>query len=300
MRFLLAPDLSAPTGGNRYDAELLARGVARHVVVGSPAGSLESALGEVPEGSAVLLDGLVASAHPDVLAAHTGRVRLVLLVHLLRADDVPAEPVLAQEVRSLRLVDAVVVPSRSAARRVHEVSGVRAVVAEPGTGPARPSVARGAHRLLSVGTVGARKGQRIAAEAVARLGAPWTLRCAGTVVEGFSAPGTTLLGPLDHAALQAEWDRADLHVLLSGAEPYGMAVAEGLARGVPSLVADRGELPDLVGAAGVVVEPDVDAVCAALERWAASPGLRFAARRAAADRELSTWDETARIVRETL
>ncbi|MEZ0493672.1 glycosyltransferase [Kineococcus sp. TBRC 1896] len=299
MRFLLAPDLSAPTGGNRYDAELLARAVARHLVVGSSAGSLERSLAQVPDGATVLLDGLVASARPDVLAAHAGRVRLVLLVHLLRADDVPVEPVLEQEVRSLRLVDAVVVPSRSAARRVQEVSGVQAVVAEPGTAPARPSTARGAHRLLSVGTVGPRKGQRIAAEAVARLGGPWTLRCAGTVAEGFALPGTSLLGPLDPAALQAEWDRADLHVLLSQAEPYGMAVAEGLARAVPSLVADRGELPDLLGGAGIVVEPDVDAVCAALVRWAASADLRRSARRAAADRELPTWEETARIVRET-
>lgn len=291
MRFLLAFDLSAPTGGNRYDAELLARGVVDRVV---------GSLGEVPDGASVLLDGLLASARPDLLAAHSGRVRLVLLVHLLRADDVPPEPVLAEEVRSLRLVDAVVVPSRSAARRVLEVSGVQAVVAEPGTAPARPSVARGAHRLLSVGTVGGRKGQRLVAEAVARLGGPWSLRCAGTVAEGFALPGTTLLGPVDHAALQAEWDRADLHVLLSESEPYGMAVAEGLVRGVPSLVADRGELPDLVGPAGIVVEPDVDAVCAALERWAGSAELRVAKRRAAADRELATWDETARIVRETL
>jgi glycosyltransferase involved in cell wall biosynthesis len=291
VRVLLAPDLSAPTGGNRYDAELLARGVVDRVV-----GSLE----EVPAGAAVLLDGLVASARPDVLAAHRGRVRLVLLVHLLRADDVPPEPVLADEVRSLRLVDAVVVPSRSAARRVLEVSGVEAVVAEPGTAPVRPSVARGAHRVLSVGTVGARKGQRLLAEAVARLGDPWTVRCAGTVEEGFSVAGTTLLGPLDDAALQAEWDRADLHALLSEAEPYGMAVAEGLVRGVPSLVADRGELPDLVGHAGIVVERDVDAVCAALERWAASPGLRNACRRAAAARELPTWDDTARTVTDVL
>ncbi|WP_380176402.1 glycosyltransferase family 4 protein [Kineococcus sp. DHX-1] len=291
MRYLLAPDLSTPTGGNRYDAELLARGVVDRVV---------GSLGEVPDGASVLLDGLVASAHPDLLAAHSGRVRLVLLVHLLRSDDVPPEPVLTDEVRSLRLVDAVVVPSRSAARRVLEVSGVRAVVAEPGTVPARPSVARGAHRLLSVGTVGGRKGQRLVAEAVARLGGPWSLRCAGTVAEGFTLPGTTLLGPVDHDALQAEWDRADLHVLLSEAEPYGMAVAEGLARGVPSLVADRGELPDLVGGAGIVVGRDVDDVCTALERWAGSADLRAATRRAAVDRELPTWDETARIVRETL
>lgn len=292
MRFLLAPDLSAPTGGNRYDRELLDRATLSHVVVGD----LQTSLAGLPDGSTALLDGLTATEHPDVLAAHAGRLRLVLLVHLLRADDQPAGSHLAEEVRALRLVDAVVVTSRSSRARVLEVAGVDAVVAEPGTSPAPVSAALGAHRLLCVGTVGERKGQRVVAEAVAALGPPWSLRCAGTVAEGFSLPGTTLLGPLHGDALQAEWDRADLHVLLSSAEPYGMAVAEGLRRGVPSLVADAGELPELVGDAGLVVPRRPTAVAETLQRWACDASLRYRLRSAARTRSLPTWDETARIV----
>lgn len=296
MTFLLAPDLSAPTGGNRYDRELLARGVAEHV----PVTSLPRALAGVPDGATVLLDGLVATEFPDVLAAHAGRVRLVLLVHLLRADDVPAGSSLPAEVRSLRLADRVVVTSRSSRRRVLDVAGVEAVVAEPGTDPAATSPALGAHRLLCVGTVGPRKGQQLVAAAVARLGPPWTLRCAGTVQEGFTRPGTTLLGPVEGAALEAEWARADLHVLLSENEPYGMAVAEGLARGVPSLVSDRGELPDLVGAAGLVAPRSVDGVAGALRAWAADATSRHDLRTAARTRDLPGWDDTARTLREAL
>ncbi|WP_380161760.1 glycosyltransferase family 4 protein [Kineococcus sp. R86509] len=292
MRFLLAPDLSAPTGGNRYDRELLARGTLEHVVVGD----LHASLAGLPDGSTALLDGLVATEQPDVLAAHARRLRLVLLLHLLRADDRPAGSHLGEEVRALRLVDAVVVTSRSSHARALEVAGVYAVVAEPGTSPAPTSAALGAHRLLCVGTVGERKGQRVVAEAVAALGPPWSLRCAGTVVEDFSLPGTTLLGPLRGDALQAEWDRADLHVLLSSAEPYGMAVAEGLRRGVPSLVADAGELPELVGDAGIVVPRRPADVAETLQQWASDASLRYRLRSAARTRSLPTWDETARIV----
>lgn len=298
MRFLLAPDLSAPTGGNRYDRELLARTDLEHVEVDGP-DRLPGRLAGLPAGSTALLDGLVASASPDALAVHAGRLRLVLLVHLLRTDD-DRPDLLAEEVRSLRLVDAVVVTSRSSARRVREVAGVETVVAEPGTDPAPASAARGAHRLLCVGTVGERKGQRLVAEAVQRLGPPWTLRCAGRVEQGFDAAGTRLLGPVEGAALQREWDRADLHVLLSAAEPYGMAVAEGLRRGVPSLVSAEGELPALVADAGLVVPRTVEAVADALRGWAADAGLRHRLRRAALARNLPTWAQSAQTVERVL
>ncbi len=232
MRHLLAPDLSAPTGGNRYDAELLARGVVDRVV---------GSLGEVPDGACVLLDGLVASAHPDLLAAHSGRVRLVLLVHLLRADDVPPNPSGGGGAVAA-LVDAVVVPSRFAARRVLEVSGVRAVVAEPGTAPARPSVARGRTACCRGDRSGGARGScwsprpwrgsgtrgRCGAPGRSRRVSPAGHDVAGTAGRRCAAGG---VGPGRPA-------RPAL-----GVRTVRMAVAEGLARGVPSLVADRGELP---------------------------------------------------------
>jgi len=286
--FLLAPDLSAPTGGNRYDRELVARGVVRPV----------ADLRQVPDGASVLLDGLITSEHPELLAEHAGRLRLVLLMHLLRADEGGSR--LEDEIRSLRLVDAVVVTSHTYARRIDDVAGIRAVVAEPGTDPAAVSPAGGAFRLLSVGTVGPRKGQEIVARAVAALGPPWTLRCAGTVEQGFQFPGTTLLGPVQGAALESEWARADLHVLLSNAEPYGMAVAEGLRRGVPSIVSHAGELPNLVGSAGLSVPRSATVVADVLRTFASSADLRHRWRSAARERTLPTWDDTAAIIREVL
>ncbi|MFB9377884.1 glycosyltransferase [Kineococcus gynurae] len=299
--------LEAPTGGNRYDRELLARLPVLTLLPvplgpggpGAPTGdatALDVALAARPDGSTVLLDGLVSTEHPDVLARHAHRLRTVLLLHLLRCDDDPAGTRPEAERASLRGVDVVVVTGRQAADRVRAFAGVAARLAPPGTDPGPPSTASGIHRLLSVGSVGPRKGQEIVARAVAELGAPWSLRCAGTVLTPFTLPGTTLLGPLDDVALEREWAAADLHVLLSTAEPYGMAVAEALARGLPSLVSEAGELPRLVGGAGIVVERDVAAVVSALRRWADDDGLRARLRAAARSRELPTWDETARTV----
>ncbi|WP_369052323.1 glycosyltransferase [Kineococcus terrestris] len=316
--FLVPAGLDAPTGGNRYDQRLLAGLPGLRAVTAAgpdPAAALDDALGAVPAGSPVLLDGLVATAHPDVLAAHAPRVRAVLLVHLLRADDDPPAAPLADERRSLAAATAVVATSAWSARRLRDlgVAGDRLVLAEPGTAPARASAALGAHRLLSVGTVCERKGQAVAVEAVQRLGAPWTLAMAGgtgpggrAVEAAVRAAGTgaraALLGPLDAGALAARWDRTDLHVLLSSREPYGMAVAEALARGVPSLVSGAGELPDLVGDAGLVVERSADAVAAALERWADDAALRRDLRAAARRRagSLPTWEGTAAAVRGAL
>ncbi|WP_432546235.1 glycosyltransferase [Kineococcus sp. SYSU DK004] len=316
--FLVPPGLDAPTGGNRYDQRLLADlpGLRAVTVTGpDPAAALDEALGAVPAGSPVLLDGLVATARPDVLAAHAHRLRAVLLVHLLRADDDPPAAPLEDERRSLAAATVVVATSAWSARRLRDlgVAADRLVLAPPGTAPARPSAALGAHRLLSVGTVCGRKGQALAVEAVQRLGAPWTLGLAGgpgpgggAVEAAVRAAGTgartALLGPLDAAALAARWDRTDLHVLLSSREPYGMAVAEALARGVPSLVSAAGELPDLVGDAGLVVERSADAVAAALQRWAGDAALRRDLRAAARRRagRLPTWEGTAAAVRGAL
>ena len=78
-------------------------------------------------------------------------------------------------------------------------------------------------------------------------------------------------------------------------EGFGLTVLEAMASGVPVVVSDRGSLPELVGAAGVVVEPTPDAVARALRELIDAPDaahrLGLAARRRA---ETFSWDRTAR------
>jgi glycosyltransferase involved in cell wall biosynthesis len=106
-----------------------------------------------------------------------------------------------------------------------------------------------------------------------------------------------LVGDMDQDQLAAEYDRADVFVLATLYEGYGMAVAEALARGVPVVSTATGAIADLVGAdAGLIVAPgDVAALADALARVIADRGLRArlgeGARRAR-DR-LPTWDDAA-------
>jgi len=173
--------------------------------------------------------------------------------------------------------------------------------------------------LLCVATLTPRKGYEILIDALAAIPhRHWRLTCAGSLDR--DAPTVArvrarlrdsgledrvrLAGDLDATALAAEYDRADLFVLPTLYEGYGMAVAEALARGLPVVSTTTGSIADLVLgtgdvrlkpdlAAGIVVPPgDLPAFTAALSRAIGDPVLRAsltANARSVRDR-LSTWE----------
>ena len=112
-----------------------------------------------------------------------------------------------------------------------------------------------------------------------------------------------LTGPLGGAALDEAYANADLLVLPSRAETYGMVVTEALARGLPVVAADVGGVPEALGTApggrlpGRLLPPDdPQALAAALREWLTDPALRDRWRARARSRRatLTGWDETAR------
>ncbi|MFD5430199.1 glycosyltransferase family 4 protein [Streptomyces sp. NPDC127084] len=341
-------DPATPSGGNAYDrrvcAELprLGRPVDEQTVPGgwprpgaAALAALTRVLRESPDGSLVLLDGLVACAAPDVVVpeAESGRLRLAVLVHLPLADETGLDPdeaaaLDAAERRTLRAVPTVLATSDWAAGRLVEHHGLdrrRVHVAAPGADPAPPSrgsageAAEAAPRLLCVASVTPRKGQYELVEALAAVSdLPWDCECVGglgqdpayvsrlraLIAEHGLADRVRLVGPRTPGPeLDAYYDSADLLVLASHAETYGMVVTEALARGIPVLATAVGGLPEAVGRApggdvpGTLVRPDDRlALTAALRHWLGDPGERNRARTAAHARRdaLAGWDATAR------
>ena len=194
-------------------------------------------------------------------------------------------------------------------------------VAEPGTDPAPVSVGSdGASALVCVAAVTPVKGHDVLVDALAEVAdRPWTCVCAGPldrtpghvaeVRRRIDRAGLTdrvrLVGPLDPTALDATYATADLAVLASRTETYGMAAAEALARGLPLVATTGGGLPDTVGHApdgtrpGLLVPPDDPAaLAAALRRWFDEPALRAQLRTAATARAaaLPSWTATAEAV----
>ncbi|MFF0461907.1 glycosyltransferase family 4 protein [Streptomyces mexicanus] len=333
-------DPAAPSGGNVYDRrvalDLAGFGwqVRPHAVGGGwpRPGSrarteLARTLRQVPDGAVVLLDGLVACGVPEIVVPEAARLRAAVLVHLPLGDETGLAPDVAagldaRERQVLRAMPATVATSRWAADRLvshHGLDPGRVHVAAPGTdiAPLAPGT-DGAFGLLCVAAVTPRKGQHRLAQALSTLSdLPWSCRCVGGLTQDpayvaelrdlIRARGLQdrlqLTGPRSGAALDACWAAADLMVLPSRAETYGMAVTEALARGIPVLATDVGGLPEALGRApdgtppGILVPPENPAALAtALRRWLEQPALRRRLRAAARARRgaLDGWATTAR------
>jgi glycosyltransferase involved in cell wall biosynthesis len=103
-------------------------------------------------------------------------------------------------------------------------------------------------------------------------------------------------GCVDDAALGASYAAADLFILPSRYEGYGIVYAEALAFGLPIIACDVGPVPDLVGReAAVLVRPDdKDALSAALDLLLGDPTLRVRMSAAASHRAscLPRWEDT--------
>jgi glycosyltransferase involved in cell wall biosynthesis len=146
-------------------------------------------------------------------------------------------------------------------------------------------------RLLAVGTVTPRKGHLALVEALAGLRAlDWRLDCVGSLARDAGCVAAVreaiathrigdriaLRGELSVADLERAWRQADVFVLPSLHEGYGMAFAEALVRGLPVVATTAGALPETVPAeASLRVPPgDVGALREALHRLIVEPGLR--------------------------
>ncbi|MGW0419687.1 glycosyltransferase family 4 protein [Streptomyces sp. NPDC003015] len=333
-------DPTAPSGGNAYDRRVcldlpgFGWQVERHAVAGSwprPGAAarteLARTLRDLPDGTVVLLDGLVACGVPEIIVPEAERLSIAVLVHLPLGDETGLEPGLAlaldaKEREVLRAVPAVIATSDWAVRRLvshHGLAPERVHVATPGADIAPlASGTDGLSRLLCVAAVTPRKGQHRLIEALAGAqDLPWSCVCVGGITQDpeYVAHLRMLIkkyglqdrlhlaGPQAGAELDASYAAADLMVLTSYAETYGMAVTEALARGIPVLATDVGGLPEALGRApdggvpGILVPPeDPAALAAELRGWFGEADVRRRLKAAARGRRaaLDGWATTAR------
>lgn len=276
-----------------------------------------ASLAAIPNGTTVVVDGLALGAMPALAERESRRLRLVALVHHPLALETGIDAEMAarlkvSEYRALEHVARVIVTSRQTAAllaREGQPPG-RVVVVEPGTDPAPTARQSGGGplRLLCVANLIPRKGHDVLFRALVRLPETqaWRLTCVGSLTSDV-ARVTRLRAQLREDDLEGKvalagelgpdlvadcYLNADVFVLPTLFEGYGMAVAEALARGLPVISTPTGAIPELVlgappAAAGLLVPPgDVDALAAALASVLTDRSLR--ARLAAGARHVRT------------
>jgi glycosyltransferase involved in cell wall biosynthesis len=299
------------------------------------------ALASLPPRARVLVDGLAFGAFTPMVLADLD-LDIVALVHhpLARETGLAPDAITAltlSERAALAGARAVIATSPHTADVLaagYGVSAARLFVAPPGTDP-HPRARGNPHTpdLLTVATVTPRKGHDILIAALAQISdLSWTSTLAGSLTR---APETVaalraqiarsgvagriiLTGEVSAGELGARYAGADLFVLPSRYEGYGMVFAEALSYGLPVVGCAAGAVAGTVAVTGaitgaitspqnaaILVPTDNAAALAAALRDLLSPTgfptrLRMADAAWAAGQRLPRWADTAEVVARVL
>jgi glycosyltransferase involved in cell wall biosynthesis len=333
--FAVPGDLATPTGGYAYDRRIIAElgALAWNVQVldlgeGFPRptaaarAAAQRCLAALSPERPIVIDGLafgVLAAEAQVLAA---RHRLIALVHHPLAletglSEAESAALRASERTALACARHVITTSPSTGELLvadYAVPPRRLSIVRPGTDrmALQPRTGGSVVELLAVGGVVPRKGYDVLVAALAKIpDLSWRLTIAGDrersretaerldaeIARLGLAGRVTFVGAVATPRLMQLYAAADLFVLPSRFEGYGMAYAEAIAHGVPVVGTRAGAVPDTVSAgAGVLVPPDdVDALAAVLRRLIEGPDERerLAAGARAAAPTFPSWQESA-------
>jgi glycosyltransferase involved in cell wall biosynthesis len=292
----------------------------------------EDRFASIADGALVVVDGLAFGVLPEIAAKEGSRLNLVGLVHHPLADETglgqaQRERLVISEAKALGCAKHVITSSHFTQRRLVElgVGGEKISVVEPGVDAAPLSKGReGATqetpmRMLCPASYIPRKGHVVLLRALSGLmDLHWKLVCVGNTsleVGLYDEIGALrdalglgvqveLRDEVKDGELDELYSAADLVVLASHYEGFGMVVTEAIARGLPVITTTGGALVDtLPDGAGLASPPgDVDAfqnnLCQILTDDNAYARLSMRAR--AAREALQTWDKASRAFADAL
>lgn len=341
--FAVPGDLNTITGGYGYDREIIA-GLQRLGVMvitirlsdefpRASAQALKEAeeiFAKLPDGATVIIDCLAFGVMDAIASSEGQRLRLLALCHhplALETGVKPAEAVRLREseTRALQAARAVIVTSAATRRLLideFDISKEKITLAPPGTRrPQQPTLRSVLEKrtpvLLTLATLTRRKGHDTLIAALAAIRhLDWRARFVGgaefdpewakwlknEVARLELGERVEFVGSVKDPV--RELTHADVFVLPSRFEGYGMAFAEALAFGLPVVAARAGAVPDLVPPdAGILVQPDqpdalADALTHLLTDTAYLQQLQEGALRAALT--LPTWENSSEVVAELI
>jgi glycosyltransferase involved in cell wall biosynthesis len=321
--FIVPGRLDQLTGGYLYDRHIVeglrARGRVVRVIELAP-GDSAPPLTSLAGGTVAVIDGLALPSLTEVIASEAQRLRLVAFVHGPLAEETDlssaaAKQAAAVEAATLSRVRGVLCPSRRTAAAVENygIAADRIAIVPPGTAqpnPPAPPWHGPVRALLCVANLLPHKGHTVLIEALAQISdLEWALLCIGSlerdpdtardIRQMISAAGLgrriTLAGEQRPQAVEAAYRAADLFVLPSFHEGYGMVYAEAMAHGLPIIGTTAGAIPETVPhEAGLLVAPgDPLALAQALRLLIGQPAVaaRLAAGSRAAAARLPNWPQ---------
>lgn len=296
LHFIVPGAIDRPTGGSRYDREIVQalRAAGQPVNVYELSGqfpgpdlaaadSLASALTSIPDGQTVLVDGLVLGGLPECLTPHSHRLQLIAILHHplcletgLTATQAATLKRLEQD--ALARCHHVIATSSHTQNQLHALNLYAGPITaiQPGCepGPLNNNPSSDTINFVCIGSLTPRKGQDILLEALQQCPAmmpPWRCQLIGstdlapayaqTIAQNIAHYGldehVTMTGPLSAKHLLQAYCTAHCLILPSRYEGYGMVVTEAIAHGLPVIATTAGALADtLPPAAGLAVAPE--------------------------------------------
>lgn len=334
--FAVPGDIRNLTGGYGYDRELIKELIRLGIHVQLLALSAEfpnpsaatlittaQLFADLPTGATVIVDGLVFGVMDEIAARESQRLKLIALCHHPLALEtgitaLEAQQLKTSETRAIAAARAAIVTSAMTARILMSdfaVPSTKITLAWPGT-PSQPVFAacdNDTPLLLTLATLTKRKGHDLLIHALAQLThLPWHARFVGgmnfdpqwaaylqqLVAKNNLQGRVHFVGNVDN--VRSEFLHADLFVLPTYFEGYGMAFAEALAFGLPIIGTNAGALPDLIPAdAGILVPAgDEQALTDALQQLLSIREYRLQLRAGAqrAAQTLPSWQDCAQRV----